>query len=188
MAAGTEPRDLPPGDSDELVKDGFGVLVGLQIDWDIPIWDDIVAEGGLPLSTDEDEQTETPEEARAAALFDGWRGAVFEAHGGCVPLALVSPSEVGAEIADFLAEAGTQTRGLEEIVDLVANARRDAGDDEVVCRLEVVGEGLELSLYTEQGRFLDSLTLPAERMPAKAVEMPRLVGAIVRLVKDTPGR
>ncbi|HEY8612902.1 MAG TPA: hypothetical protein VIL69_16655 [Roseomonas sp.] len=48
--------------------------------------------------------------------------------------------------------------------------------------------GLELSLYTERGRFLDSLSMPAERMPARAVEMPRLIGAFVRLVKDTPGR
>ncbi|HEY8613091.1 MAG TPA: hypothetical protein VIL69_17620 [Roseomonas sp.] len=188
MVAGTEPRDLPPGDADELTKGGFGVLVGLQIDWGIPVWDDIAAEGELSLGTGDDEVGETPEDARAAALFDRWRGSVFEASGGCVPLALVPPSEVDAEIADFLDEAGAQTRGIEEIVEFVAKARRGAGDDEVVCRPEVVGEGLELSLYTERGRFLGSLSLPAERMPAKAVEMPRLIGTFVRLVKDIPGR
>jgi hypothetical protein len=188
MVAGTEPRDLPPGDNDELARGGFGVLVGLEIDWGIPVWDGIAAEGGLPLSTGEDEGGETLEEARAAALFDSWRGLVFEASGGCVPLALVRPCEVDAEIADFLDEAGAQTRGIGEIVEFVAKARREAGDDEVVCRSELVGEGLELSLYTERGRFLDSLSLPADRMPAKAVEMPRLIGAFVRLVQDTPGR
>jgi hypothetical protein len=187
MVAGSEPRDLPPGDVDELVRDGFGVLVGLQIDWDIPVWDDIAAQDDL-FATNGDDEGQTPEEARLAALFDSWRGAVFEASGGCVPLALVSPSEVDAEIADFLDEAGAQTRGLEEIVDLVARARRDARDEEVVCRLEVVGDGLELSLYTERGRFLESMTLPADRMPAKAVEMPRLIGTFVRLVRDAPGR
>lgn len=188
MLSAAEPRDLPPGDTDELLRGGFGVLVGLQIDWDIPVWDDILARGGLPLATDDDGRGETAEEARAATLFDSWRGAVFEVSGGCVPLALVPPVEVGAEIAEFLDEAGAQTRGLEEIVEFAAKGRREAGDDEVVCRIEVVGEGLELSLYTEQGRFLDSLSLPAERMPAKAVEMPRLIGAFVRIVRDAPGR
>ncbi|MFH5926313.1 hypothetical protein [Roseomonas xinghualingensis] len=188
MGAGTQPHDLPPGDMDELARGGFGVLVGLQIDWDIPIWDDIAAEGGLPLDTHDDDAGETPEEARTTALFDRWRGSIFEASGGCVPLALVPPSEVVAEIADFLDEAGAQTRGIEEIVELVTKARHEAGEDEVVCRLEIVGEGLELSFYTEGGRFLDRLDLPAERMPVKAVEMPRLIGTFVRLVKDTPGR
>jgi hypothetical protein len=188
LVAAIEPRELPPGDTDELARGGFGVLVGLQIDWGIPVWDDIAAEGGLPLSTSDDEADPTPEEARAAALFDRWRGLVFEASGGCVPLGLVPPSEVDAEIADFLDEAGAQTRGIDEIVEFIAKARHRAGDDEVVCRAEVVGDGLELSFYTEQGRFLDSLSLPADRMPAKAVEMPRLIGAFVRLVKDAPGR
>ncbi|MBB5695233.1 hypothetical protein [Muricoccus pecuniae] len=186
MLAGEEPRDLPPGDAEELLRGGFGVLIGLQIDWDIPVWERIAAQGGLPLL--EDEPGGTPEEARAAALFDSWRGAAFEVSGGCVPLALVSPSEVEAEIADFLDEAGAQSRGIEEIVERVAAARRAAGDEEVVCRVEIIGEGLELSLYTERGRFLDSLALPADRMPARAVEMPRLIGSFVRLVRDVPGR
>ncbi|MCR0983098.1 hypothetical protein [Roseomonas populi] len=187
MAAGGEPRDLPPGDTDELLRGGFGVLVGLQIDWDIPVWDAIAAEGGPPPGTDE-EGEETAGEARAAALFDSWRGAVFEVSGGCVPLALVPPTEVGAEIEEFLDEAGAQTRGLEEIVACVTAARRKAGDEEVVCRAEIVGEGLELSLYTGSGRFLDGLTLPEERLPAKAVEMPALLGSFVRMVRDAPGR
>jgi hypothetical protein len=195
MVAGSEPRDLPPGDVDALARGGFGVLVGLQIDWGIAVWDAIAAEGGLPFDTganedgaNEDGADETPEEARAAELFDRWRGAIFEVSGGCVPLALVPPSEMDAEIAEFLDEAGAQTRGIEEIVDFVAKARGEAGEEEVVCRAEIIGEGLELSLYTARGRFLDSLSLPAERMPAKAVEMPRLIGTFVRLVKDAPGR
>ncbi|WP_458095498.1 hypothetical protein [Roseomonas sp. WA12] len=187
MLAGAEPRDLPPGDAEELARRGFGVLLGLQIDWDIPVWEEIAAQGGLP-APDEDDEGDTPEEARAAALFDGWRGAVFEASGGCVPLALVPPTEVEAEIAEFLDEAGAQTGGIEDIVDLVARARREAGEEEVVCRLEIIGEGLEMSLYTAGGRFLDGMTLEADRLPAKAVEMPGLIGNLVRVVKDAPGR
>ncbi|MCR0985695.1 hypothetical protein [Roseomonas populi] len=95
---------------------------------------------------------------------------------------------VGAEIEEFLDEAGAQTRGLEEIVACVTAARRKAGDEEVVCRAEIVGEGLELSLYTGSGRFLDGLTLPEERLPAKAVEMPALLESFVRMVRDAPGR
>jgi hypothetical protein len=38
MADGKPPRDLPPGDTDELARRGFGVLLGLRIDWAIPVW------------------------------------------------------------------------------------------------------------------------------------------------------
>ena len=187
LLAGAEPRDLPPADTDDLARRGFGVLVGVQIDWAIPTWEEIVEADGLPESLVEQGE-ETPEEARRTALFNGWRGATFEAHEGCVPLDLVPPSEVDAEIALFLDEAGAQTGGLEEIREFVAIARSEAGGEEVVCRAEVVGEGLELSLYTEAGRFLDSLSLSADSLPARAEEMPRVIQAFVRVVKDTPGR
>ncbi|WP_338664921.1 hypothetical protein VQH23_07045 [Pararoseomonas sp. SCSIO 73927] len=187
MVAGEEPRDLPPGDAEGLLAGGFGVLVGLEIDWDIPVWDEIAAQGGLPLPAGEDEERMTPEESRAAALFDGWRGAVFEAS-GCVPLALVPLPETEAEIAEFLDEAGAGTPGLEEIVAFIAGARQVAGEEEVVCRLEFVGDALEMSLFTAGGQFLDSLTLPPERMPAKAVDMPAIIAGFVRLVRDAPGR
>jgi len=111
LVAGREPRDLPPGDTDELATQRTGVLIGLRLDWDLPIWDRLAA-GGLPDQSAED----SPEDARRAALFDQWRGAVFQATEGCVPLALVPLSEVGAEIAEFLEEAGAQTGGLVEIV------------------------------------------------------------------------
>ncbi|WP_431268454.1 hypothetical protein [Dankookia sp. P2] len=187
LLAGEEPRDLPPGDTDALGQRGFAVLVGLQLDWAIPSWETITAEGP-PDAPEEDEDGTTPEQARRAALFDGWRGAVFEASGGGVPLALVPPSEVGAEIAEFLEEASGHVGGLEEIRDFVARARDEAGGEAVVCRAEVVGEALELAIYGESGRFLDSLTLPAARLPARAEEMPRLIQGFVRIVKDAPGR
>jgi hypothetical protein len=187
LLAGREPRDLPPGDTDALAKQGFGVLLGLQIDWRIPVWDEIAAADGLPEEPDEEAEP-TPEEARRATLFDGWRAAVFAQYEGCVPLALVPPSEVGAEIADFLAEAGAETAGIEEIRAFITVARREAGGEDVVCRPEILGESLELAVYAESGRFLDSLTLPAARLPARAEEMPRLLEAFVRVVKDAPGR
>jgi hypothetical protein len=104
LAEGREPGDLPPGDTDDLARHGFGVLIGLQVDWSIPTWDQIAAAGGVP----DDPDTEA-EGARRSALFQLWRSGAFREHGGCVPLDIVPPSDVGAEIADFLEEAGAPT-------------------------------------------------------------------------------
>jgi hypothetical protein len=184
MVAGKPPAAVPPVAVESLAEDGFGVLLGLQLDWSIPVWEEIVA-NGLPKLPEEGE--ETPEAAARATAFDRWRTAVHEANEGCVPLALVPASEVEAEIADFLDEAGEEIGGLEEIREFVAVARGEAPGEEVVCRPEIIGDGLELSLYTTGGRFLDSLSLSAGQMPARAEEMLRLVSSFVPLVKDTPG-
>jgi hypothetical protein len=167
---GKPPRDLPPGDTDDLARRGFGVLLGLRIDWAIPIWEEIAAAGGLPKASDED-AAETPDEARRAALFDRWRGRVFQEVQGCVPLDVVAISQVANEIADFLAEAGEQTDGLEEIREFVAVCRRKADDNDVVCHPQIIGDVLELSLYTAAGQLLDSLRMPASKLPARAEEM-----------------
>lgn len=185
LVVGVEPGDLPPGDTDDLAKHGFGVLIGLQIDWEIPIWDVIVA-NGLPATPDDDE--ETPEQVLRTELFDGWRAAMFDAHQGCVPLALVSPSEVDAEIADFLNEAGQHTNGIDEIREFVAVARSEAGREDIVCRPDVIDDALKLLFYTESGRFLDSMTLSADRMPVPAEDMAQFIESLVRVVKDVPGR
>jgi hypothetical protein len=187
LAEGREPFDLPPGDTDDLAKNGFGVLIGRRIDWAIPIWEAIVADGGLP-EPPEDDAVETPEEARRSALFDRWREKIFEDSKGCVPLELVPFSQVKGEIAEFWIDAGDQTRGLNDIREFVAICRNEAGGEDVVCRPEVIGNDLELTLYTVGGRFLDSLTMPASRLPAKAHEMPRLIASFVDLVRDAPGR
>jgi hypothetical protein len=187
LADGREPPDLPPGDTDDLAKNGFGVLIGRRIDWTIPVWETIAADGGLPEPPEEDAD-ETPDEARRSALFDRWREKVFEDSKGCVPLELVPFSEVTGEISEFLIDAGDQTRGLNDIRDFVAMCRNEAGGEDVVCRPEVIGNDLELSLYTVGGRFLDSLTMLANRLPAKAHEMPRLIASFVDLVRDAPGR
>jgi hypothetical protein len=186
MADGKPPRDLPPGDTDELVRRGFGVLLGLRIDWAIPVWEEIAAAGGLPEESDED-AAETPDGVRRATLFDHWRGRIFEETQGCVPLEVVAFSQVANEIADFLAEAGEQTGGLEEIRDFIAACRRKAGGDDVVCHPQIIGDALELSLYTEAGQLLDSLKMPAGRLPVPAAEMSPLIGGLVRLVPDRPG-
>jgi hypothetical protein len=186
LLAGREPRDLPPGDTDDLSRRGFALLVGLRLDWDIPIWDAIEAEGGLPEPPDEDEPT--PEERGRAKAFDRWRAQVAAEHDGTVPLDLVPLSEAGAAIADFLDEAGAQVAGIEEIRDFVAMARREAGGEDVVCRPEIIGDALELTIYGEGGRFLDSLTLGPDRLPASPEAMLGLIGTFVRLVRDAPGR
>lgn len=182
---GKPPQDLPPGDTDDLARRGFGVLLGLRIDWAIPVWEAIAEAGGLPQDPDED-APETPEEARRAALFDQWRGRVFQDSQGCVPLGLVAFSQAANEVADFLAEAGEQTGGLEEIRDFIAATRSKAAGERIVCYTQIMGEALQLSLYTEAGRFLDSLAMPAGKLPARAEEMDPLVGAFVRLVADRP--
>lgn len=186
LVDGKSPRDLPPGDTDDLVRRGFGVLVGLRIDWAIPVWEEIAASGGLPEAPDED-AAETPEEARRSALLDQWRGHVFQDGQGCVPLEVVAFSQVANEIADFLAEAGEQTGGLEDIRAFIVACRYKAGGEEVVCHPQTNAGALELSVYTDAGEFLDSLTMRASRLPAPAEEMPPLIGAFVRLVRDRPG-
>jgi len=184
LVDGKAPRDLPPGDTDDLARRGFGVLLGLRIDWAIPVWEEISAAGGLPEPLDDDAEP-TPEEAGRAAHYEHWRGRVFQESQGCVPLALVAFSQVSNEIADFLADAGEQTGGLEDIRAFVTEGRRKARGGEVVCRPEIVGDDLELALYTASGQFLDRLTMPASRLPAKAEQMPQLIGAFVRVVQDT---
>ena len=198
---GREPASFPPAGPGELAERGFGVLLGVEIDWEVPAWEELAARG-LPApqavtyssgadaeGLDEDgAEEETPEEAAFRAGFDRWRMAVSEKIEGCVPLALVSPSAVVEEIEEFLDEAGLDTTGIEEIRDCVEMARREARDEEVVCRPEVIGESLEITLYTRSGRFLDSLTLPRDRLPVPAEEMPRLIEAFVPLVRDAPGR
>ncbi len=87
LVAGRPPQDLPPGDMDELVRRGFGVLLGLRSDWALPVWDAIAAADGLP----DEPEAETPAEAAQAEAFDRWRTAVFQDSQGCVPLALVAP-------------------------------------------------------------------------------------------------
>jgi hypothetical protein len=186
MADGKPPRDLPPGDTDELARRGFGALLGLRIDWAIPVWEEIAAAGGLPDEADED-AAETPDEIRRATLFNRWRGRVFQESQGCVPLDVVAFSQVADEIADFLAEAGEHTGGLEEIREFIGACRRKTGGDDLVCHPQIVGDALELSVYTVAGELLDSLTVPADRLPARAEEMSPLIGTFVRLVQDRPG-
>jgi hypothetical protein len=188
LVDGKPPRDLPTGDTDDLARSGFGVLIGLRIDWAIPVWDEIEAAGGLEEETDDADDAETPEEASQSALFDRWRGRVFQESQGCVPLNLVAFSQVANEIADFLAEAGAQTGGLEEIRAFVDACRHRAGGEEIVCHASVVAEALELSIATEAGQFLDRLTMPASRLPTRAAEMRPLIGAFVRLAQDDPDR
>jgi hypothetical protein len=186
LVDGKPPRDLPTGDTDDLARSGFAVLLGLRIDWAVPVWEEIEAAGGLPDETDDDDDDdgETADEARQAALFDLWRGRVFQESQGCVPLNRVAFSQVANEIADFLAEAGAQTGGLEEIRDFVEACRHRASGDEVVCHANVVADALELSFYTEAGQLLDRLTMPASRLPTRAEEMRPLIGAFVRLMQD----
>ena len=186
LVDGKPPRDLPPGDTDDLARRGFGVLLGLRIDWAIPVWEEIAAAGGLPPQPDED-AAETPEEARRAALFEQWRGNAFQESQSCVPLDVVALSQVANEIADFLAEAGAQTGGLEEIREFVTACRQRADGDDVVCHPRIAADALELSVYTADGQYLDDLTIPASRLPTAPEEMLPLIGAFVRLVQESPG-
>ncbi|MFC3127142.1 hypothetical protein ACFOD4_18905 [Pseudoroseomonas globiformis] len=183
MAEGQQPQSLPPADESTLAEGGFGVLIGLQLDWTVPLWEEIAARG-LPEPPEEGQ--ETPEEKVLADAFERWRSMVFRTQGGCVPLALVPLSETEAEIAAFLEEAEEQTGAWPEIQDLVEMARQEAGDQEVVCLPRVEGDQLHLALYTRRGRLLDEMTLEGERLPVPASEMPSLLETIVSLVDSRP--
>lgn len=179
MADGKPPQDLPPGDTDDLARQGFGVLLALRIDWAIPVWEAIEAAGGLPEPAD-DATEPGPEETARAACFDTWRTRVFEQTQGCVPLDIVALSQTANEIADFLAEAGQQTGAIEDIRAFVAEGRSKAGGADIVCHPTIIGDDLELSLYTAGGDLLDRMTLPASRLPAGAAQMPPLIAALMR--------
>ena len=187
ITEGREPRDLPPGDMDDLARNGFGVLLGIRIDWSIPVWDSIVADGGLPEAPDQEAEP-TPDQERRAALGDTWRVGVFEDSNGCVPLAIVPLSEVANEISEFLIDAADQTSALAEIREFVAVGRQEAGGEDIVCLPQVNGDDLELSLYTNSGRYLDSLALPGSRLPAPAQEMSELIGGFAQIVQSRPDR
>jgi hypothetical protein len=185
LVANREPRDLPPGDTDELARRGFGVLLGVMLDWDIPVWDAIAAAGGLPEDLDEEE---TPEDRARSLALERWRGRVAREQGGCVPLELMPPADVADAIALFLEEAGAQLEGFEEVQAFIDNARRESGGVEVVGLPRVIEGALELTLYTVEGRFLDKLALPEQALPAPPQDMLGLLGAFVRLVRDPPLR
>jgi hypothetical protein len=190
MVEGRAPADMPPATEASLRGQDFALILGLQIDWDIPVWEE-VAMNGLPAAPEEPPEGEepemSPEEHARTELFDRWRSGVFESSGGCVPLALVAASEASAEIADFLAEAGDRSEGIEEIRNFVAVARDEARGEEIVCWPQVEDETLRLALYTEGGSFLDELRIDAAQLPVPAREMPSLLSAFVTLVERPPG-
>jgi hypothetical protein len=181
LVEGRAPRDLPPGDTDDLALRGFGLLIGLRIDWAIPVWEQIEAAGGLGDAMT-DEAGDSAADAGRAALFNTWRGEVFAQYPGCVVVDLVAFSEVAEEVSDFLAEAGEQTGALEEIRDFVAVCRREAAGEEVVCAVRVADDGVELSVFTEGGRLLDNVAISGDRLPVPAGEMEAVIGSFVRVV------
>lgn len=185
LTEGREPRDLPPGDTDDLVRDGFGVLVGLRIDWNLAIWDEIAAAGGLP-EEEETEAEETPETRAQTKAIEAWRGLVAAETGGSVPLDLVPLGETGNVIAIFLDEAAGQVQGLDLIRDFLAEAEDKAAGAEVVCHPAITGEGLELKAYTAAGLPLGVLTLQAADLPAPPDAVLGLIGGWVRLVQVPP--
>ncbi|MDO9500812.1 hypothetical protein [Falsiroseomonas sp.] len=185
LAEGREPRDLPPGDTDDLVRSGFGVLVGLRIDWNLAIWDEIAAAGGLP-EEEEPEAEETPESRAQAKAIEAWRARVAAETGGSVPLDLVPLAETDDVIATFLDEAAGQVPGLDRIRDFLTEAEDQAEGAEVVCQPAITGEGLELAAYTAAGRPLGVLALQATDLPAPPEAMLGLIGGWVRLVEHPP--
>ncbi|HTZ71372.1 MAG TPA: hypothetical protein VMB71_12030 [Acetobacteraceae bacterium] len=181
LVDGKAPRDLPPGDTDDLARSGFGVLLGLRIDWDIPIWEQIEAAGGLP----EEPDKEAAKASRTAA-FNTWRSHIFHESQGCVPVGLVPLSQVANEIAAFLAEAGEQAGWLTEIREFIEACRRGANDADIVCHPQIIASSLELSIYTEAGQFLDRLTIPENQLPIPAQDVRDVIASFVRLVQDRP--
>ncbi|MCQ4159256.1 hypothetical protein NON00_04880 [Roseomonas sp. GC11] len=185
MLAGQPPAALPPAEAAVLGQGSFAVLIGLQLDWDVPLWEEI-AVSGLPEPPAEDAPATPEEEARAEA-FDRWRSLAYQAQGGCVPLALVPLSETAAEIADFLEEADEQGGGaLREIRDFIEVAREEARGEDVLCLPRATAEELHLTLYTRAGRLLDETRLEAERLPVPPAEMPALLEEFVALVSHRP--
>jgi hypothetical protein len=183
LADGRSPALLAPVEGGAPPEEDFAVLAGVQLDWTVPQWEEL-ALNGLPEASPDD--APTPEDAAQDAAFERWQSAAFQAHGGCVPLALVPFSEVEAEIAEFLEEAEGQSGAWPEIRDFIEMAQQEAPSQAVVCLPRAEGEHFHLTLYTRSGRLLDRITLEVARLPVPVAEMPELLESLVPVVNAPP--
>jgi hypothetical protein len=120
---------------------------------------------------------ETPKDAAQAVEFDLWRLAAFEA-ADCVVLDLGPLSEVAGEIDDFLADAGQQVGGLEEIRGFLAAARREAPEtSRMAC-----------SSRSTHGAAVSSAAWPCRRTSCPSRGKRSCSWSLVPLAKNVPVR
>jgi hypothetical protein len=179
LVAGREPLDLPPGDTDELTQDGFGVLVGLQVDWAIPSWESIAAEQA-EIDAGIEPPEDDPEEEARQLRFDAWATGHFTEADGHVPLPPCPPSQLLEAITAFV-DAAEGSGPLAQLAGFVEMAREEAGGEEVLCRVTPVGTGVELLLLTAGGRALDSMVIPEADLPVPAEHMAKLMARYVQV-------
>ncbi|MCK8784201.1 hypothetical protein M0638_07400 [Roseomonas sp. NAR14] len=194
MAAGREPAALPVADAETLQEEGFAMLLGLCVDWSLPLWEemeDIVDEDLLEEAEaygddgdddePEDDEDDLPPDPATAARDEAF--ALWRSEAGkdtrCVPLPLVPAGEVAAEILDFLEGMRNLTDGLGEITDFIDAAREEVPGEEVVGHPVVKGRALELTLRTRDGRFLDSRLFAADELPGPVAATLSLVQTLL---------
>ena len=126
MVAGREPADLAPAPPYSLSESGFAVLLGLQIDWSTPVWEDIAA-NGLP---------DDPEDGKRRRRGQNVRRSSAAGHGclrgerGMRAAGAGAPLRGRGRNRRFPGRGGEQARIIEEIREFIAMARREARGEE----------------------------------------------------------
>ncbi|WP_149537939.1 hypothetical protein [Siccirubricoccus phaeus] len=195
MLAGREPSALPPATEAELAEEGIGLLLGLNLSWDIPEWAEIDRSPAPDPTAPADLAALDPQTAAHAAVedaaedaFDSWAEEIADRFRDCVPLHLVGASQLEAELEDYFGEATLADipETLVELGDFVLMAEQEAGGVPIVGHIAGRdGVRLSLALYTKEGRFLDSRDFDLAALPPEALDQ---LGELVELVETPPGR
>lgn len=183
LLAGRAPAALPPADPQALLQGGIGMLIGLEFDWRITSWEQLLA-GDLPppepLEEDAADEAEMvdPQIAALEDAYDAWSSRVFQETNGCVPMPLTPASDTLADIDDF-----TSVEGVDELRQAIEMAQQEAGEETVVGDPDFNEGGLALGLYTESGRYLDTVSIPIEQLPLPEEDMREMLAQLLPLRK-----
>ncbi|MCO6416966.1 hypothetical protein JYK14_12460 [Siccirubricoccus sp. KC 17139] len=199
MLAGREPAALPPATEAELAEEGVGLLLGVNLAWDVPEWAQIdrspapdlaaLAEGGAAPDPQAEEHAAADDALDAA--FEAWAEEIADRFQGCAPLNLVGASELEEVLEMYFGPPGGEAaaeipESLAELADFVLMAEQEAGGAPIVGHIAARDTArLTLALYTKEGRFLDSRDFDLAALPPEAVES---LGELVELVETPPGR
>jgi hypothetical protein len=172
VAGGRPPADLPVQPADSMRNGGIAVLVGAMIFRTEPPQVDPEADPEALTAADEAQADQQ------LAAFNRWRASLDpETAKGVLILPLCSPSDLTAEITEFLDEVEEAAPLLGEIIDFVETAKAEAGGEEVMARLLARDDAVEVAVLTRSGRALDSRTFDLGDSGLMADDIERVVKA-----------
>jgi hypothetical protein len=149
------PADLPPLEPGSLTDGGIVVLVGAVVFDTGPSEDDSDDDADVLTAAD------AAKENGVSDIFERWRASLDrDTLEDVAVLPFCSPSQLMDEIRAFLEEVDAKVDAkdptLQEIIDFIDTARDEAGGEEVVARLVICRDGVQLVVLTRSGQELDS--------------------------------